>query len=128
VKISRPISNRRTSLVPAPIIGRWERRRRAARGALALLPVVHGLDQHADKGSELRLAELGARTHATRVSGRIPPRFRVVGSRLPRKLLFVRRIHSHPVDAPLERALPPRLIATTRPSAFSLALRAEIIR
>src|SRR5262245_5116219 len=38
-----------------------------ARRALALLPVAHGLDRHADARGEFGLRELGARAHAARV-------------------------------------------------------------
>ena len=46
-----------------------QRPRRAARMALALLPVAHRLDRHADAGGEFGLSQAGLRAHPAGVAG-----------------------------------------------------------
>ena len=54
---------------PAPRRAAEQRAGRAARLALALLPVAHRLDRHADAGGELGLGQPGLRADAAGVAG-----------------------------------------------------------
>ena len=90
-----------------------QRPRRTARMALALLPVAHRLDRHADAGGELGLRQAGLRADAAGVAG--------IDLRRPSGLNGRRQ------DAPIglggtggiARSLPSARISTRRPSAFS---------